>query len=137
MAINHGADVIILDDGLQNPDLLYDLTITVVDQQGDPPSPAPRAPNTALTRSRTSHVRPFSAHAQVVIYSPARAACQQGKKLLGTWKIHPGEQQKWENPLMGWTSTGDALSHQFNSVVNFESFLIISRSWMRCCGHQS
>lgn len=85
------------------------------------PSPAPRAPNTALTRSRTSHVRPFSAHAQVVIYSPARAACQQGKKLLGTWKIHPGEQRKWENPLMGWTSTGDALSHQFNSVVNFES----------------
>ena len=52
---------------------------------------------------------------------PARAACQQGKKLLGTWKIHPGEQQKWENPLMGWTSTGDALSHQFNSVVTFES----------------
>ena len=41
--------------------------------------------------------------------------------MLGTWKIHPGEQQKWENPLMGWTSTGDALSHQFNSVVNFES----------------
>ena len=33
MAINHGADVIILDDGLQNPDLSYDLTITVVDQQ--------------------------------------------------------------------------------------------------------
>ena len=58
---------------------------------------------------------------QVVIYSPARAACQQGKALLGTWKIHPGEQQKWENPLMGWTSTGDALSHQFNSVVSFES----------------
>ena len=60
-------------------------------------------------------------HSQVVIYSPARAACQQGKALLGNWKIHPGEQQKWENPLMGWTSTGDALSHQFNSVVNFES----------------
>ena len=56
-----------------------------------------------------------------MIYSPARAACQQGKALLGNWKIHPGEQQKWENPLMGWTSTGDALSHQFNSVVNFES----------------
>ena len=31
MAINHGADVLILDDGLQNPDLSYDLTITVVD----------------------------------------------------------------------------------------------------------
>ncbi len=33
MALSHGADVIILDDGLQNPDLLYDLTITVMDQK--------------------------------------------------------------------------------------------------------
>ena len=57
----------------------------------------------------------------MVIYSPARAACQQGKALIGNWKIHPGEQQKWENPLMGWTSSGDALTHQFNSTVNFES----------------
>ncbi|MDA9329723.1 tetraacyldisaccharide 4'-kinase, partial [Amylibacter sp.] len=27
MALSQGADIIILDDGLQNPDLLYDLTI--------------------------------------------------------------------------------------------------------------
>ena len=33
MALSQGADVIILDDGLQNPDLLYDLTITVVDKK--------------------------------------------------------------------------------------------------------
>lgn len=33
MALSHGADVIILDDGLQNPDLSYDLTITVIDQK--------------------------------------------------------------------------------------------------------
>jgi NADH dehydrogenase (ubiquinone) Fe-S protein 4 len=58
---------------------------------------------------------------QVVIYRPARAACQQGKALLNTWKIHPGEQQKWENPLMGWTSTGDASAHQFNSTMYFDS----------------
>ena len=58
-----------------------------------------RAPNTALTRSRTSHVLPFSAHARVVFLPRARA-CRWGKKLLGTWKIHPGEQQKWENPLI-------------------------------------
>jgi len=32
MAIENGADVIILDDGLQNPSLAYDLTITVVDR---------------------------------------------------------------------------------------------------------
>ena len=33
MALSQGADVIILDDGLQNPDLSYDLTITVIDQK--------------------------------------------------------------------------------------------------------
>ncbi|MDB4191222.1 tetraacyldisaccharide 4'-kinase [Amylibacter sp.] len=33
MALSQGADIIILDDGLQNPDLLYDLTITVVDKK--------------------------------------------------------------------------------------------------------
>lgn len=32
MALDRGADVIILDDGLQNPALEYDLTITVVDR---------------------------------------------------------------------------------------------------------
>lgn len=33
MAIQNGADVLVLDDGLQNPTLAYDLTITVVDGQ--------------------------------------------------------------------------------------------------------
>jgi tetraacyldisaccharide 4'-kinase len=32
MAIANGADVIVLDDGLQNPALAYDLTITVIDR---------------------------------------------------------------------------------------------------------
>ena len=33
MAVNLGADAIVLDDGLQNPALAYDLTITVVDRR--------------------------------------------------------------------------------------------------------
>mmetsp|Transcript_39100 Transcript_39100/g.96856 ORF Transcript_39100/g.96856 Transcript_39100/m.96856 type:complete len:194 (-) Transcript_39100:252-833(-) len=56
---------------------------------------------------------------KVVIFSPARGAATQGKAQTGGWKIDPGQQQKWENPLMGWTSTGDPLAHQFNSTLNF------------------
>ena len=40
---------------------------------------------------------------------------------LGTDFFLSALQQKWENPLTGWTSSGDALSHQFNSIVNFET----------------
>lgn len=76
-----------------------------------------------ISKPLTSSIRhpPSSILRQVVIFRPARAACQQGKALLNTWKIHPGEQQKWENPLMGWTSTGDAMAHQFNSILSFDS----------------
>ena len=74
-----------------------------------------------LQTAETSHRRHPPVLHQVVIFRPARAACQQGKALLNTWKIHPGEQQKWENPLMGWTSTGDAMAHQFNSILSFDS----------------
>ena len=85
----------------------------------DAPHRKPRLRPDRLTLPRTSAFLPR--YPQVVIYRPARAACQQGKALLNTWKIHPGEQQKWENPLMGWTSTGDASAHQFNSTMYFDS----------------
>ena len=45
---------------------------------------------------------------RVIIYSPGRTATQQGSGKLGKWKINFFvSTQKWENPLMGWTSTGD------------------------------
>ncbi|KAJ8640756.1 hypothetical protein MRB53_017450 [Persea americana] len=46
-------------------------------------------------------------HRRVVIYSPARTATQQGSGKVGKWKENFMSTQKWENPLMGWTSTGD------------------------------
>ncbi|KAF9595121.1 hypothetical protein IFM89_037221 [Coptis chinensis] len=44
---------------------------------------------------------------KVVIFSLARTASQQGSGKLGKWKINFLSTQKWQNPLMGWTSTGD------------------------------
>ncbi|XP_075510565.1 NADH dehydrogenase [ubiquinone] iron-sulfur protein 4, mitochondrial-like [Primulina tabacum] len=58
---------------------------------------------------------------KVLIFSPARTATQQGSGKLGRWKINFLSTQKWENPLMGWTSTGDPYSHVGDSALSFDS----------------
>eukprot|EP00884_Botryococcus_braunii_P023231 jgi/Botrbrau1/9592/Bobra.106_2s0015.1 len=65
---------------------------------------------------------------KVVIYAPARAASQQGlAKTLGTvatrgvWRMEFETQPKWENPLIGWTSTGDAVENVARSALRFDS----------------
>jgi len=58
---------------------------------------------------------------RVVIYSPARTATQQGSGRLGKWKINFVSTQKWENPLMGWTSTGDPYANVGDSALSFDS----------------
>ncbi|XP_039005405.1 NADH dehydrogenase [ubiquinone] iron-sulfur protein 4, mitochondrial-like [Hibiscus syriacus] len=58
---------------------------------------------------------------RVVIYSPARTATQQGSGKVGRWKINFVSTQKWENPLMGWTSTGDPYAHVGDSALGFDS----------------
>lgn len=58
---------------------------------------------------------------RVLIYSPARAASQQGSGKVGKWKINFLSTQKWENPLMGWTSTGDPYAHVGDSALCFDS----------------
>ncbi|CAL8164667.1 unnamed protein product [Prunus armeniaca] len=58
---------------------------------------------------------------RVVIYSPARTASQQGSGKVGKWKINFVSTQKWENPLMGWTSTGDPYAHVGDSTLGFDS----------------
>lgn len=58
---------------------------------------------------------------RVVIYSPARTASQQGSGKVGKWKIDFLSTQKWENPLMGWTSTGDPYAYVGDAALEFES----------------
>ncbi|CAN6721760.1 unnamed protein product [Malus baccata var. baccata] len=57
----------------------------------------------------------------VIIYSPARTASQQGSGKVGRWKINFLSTQKWENPLMGWTSTGDPYANVGEAGLSFES----------------
>lgn len=58
---------------------------------------------------------------RVVIYSPARSATQQGAGKVGKWKINFLSTQKWENPLMGWTSTGDPYANLGEAGLTFDT----------------
>ncbi|KAL7231652.1 hypothetical protein ACSBR2_009813 [Camellia fascicularis] len=58
---------------------------------------------------------------RVVILSPARTATQQGSGKVGSWKINFMSTQKWENPLMGWTSTGDPYANVGDAALSFDS----------------
>ncbi|KAF5740607.1 NADH dehydrogenase [Tripterygium wilfordii] len=58
---------------------------------------------------------------RVIIYSPARTATQQGSGKVGRWQINFLSTQKWENPLMGWTSTGDPYANVGEAALKFDS----------------
>ncbi|PON91136.1 NADH dehydrogenase ubiquinone Fe-S protein 4, mitochondrial [Trema orientale] len=58
---------------------------------------------------------------RVIIYSPARTATQQGSGKVGKWKINFLSTHKWENPLMGWTSTGDPYANVGEAALTFDS----------------
>ncbi|KGN62438.1 NADH dehydrogenase [ubiquinone] iron-sulfur protein 4, mitochondrial [Cucumis sativus] len=60
-------------------------------------------------------------HRRVIIYSPARTATQQGSGKVGKWKINFLSTHKWENPLMGWTSTGDPYANVGDAALSFDS----------------
>eukprot|EP00270_Netrium_digitus_P013117 TRINITY_DN4331_c0_g1_i2.p1 TRINITY_DN4331_c0_g1~~TRINITY_DN4331_c0_g1_i2.p1 ORF type:complete len:162 (+),score=35.17 TRINITY_DN4331_c0_g1_i2:69-554(+) len=57
---------------------------------------------------------------KVIIYQPARTASQQSAAKK-SWKIRFESTKKWENPLMGWTSTADPLSSVGESSLSFDS----------------
>lgn len=63
---------------------------------------------------------------KVGIFAPSRTPSQQGlsKTIEGpgkgpAWKIEFETMAKWENPLMGWTSTADALDQVARSALQF------------------
>mmetsp|Transcript_17600 Transcript_17600/g.35993 ORF Transcript_17600/g.35993 Transcript_17600/m.35993 type:complete len:189 (+) Transcript_17600:23-589(+) len=64
---------------------------------------------------------------KVTIYTPARSASQQGMgntvfaKGNAMWRIEFETESKWENPLMGWTSTADSLENVGRMTMAFDS----------------
>ncbi|EEC18742.1 NADH dehydrogenase, putative [Ixodes scapularis] len=55
---------------------------------------------------------------RVRIFVPARNAMQSGTNNTHAWRMEFDNRERWENPLMGWCSSGDPLS---NVNVNFSS----------------
>ncbi|KAF8765277.1 NADH dehydrogenase [ubiquinone] iron-sulfur protein 4, mitochondrial-like [Argiope bruennichi] len=47
----------------------------------------------------------------VRIFKPAKNPMQSGTYNTRKWKIEFETRERWENPLMGWASTGDPLSN--------------------------
>jgi len=48
---------------------------------------------------------------RVKIYVPAKNAMQSGSHLTHTWMIEFETRERWENSLMGWSSSADPLSN--------------------------
>ncbi|VDP27110.1 unnamed protein product [Schistosoma margrebowiei] len=55
---------------------------------------------------------------RVRIFIPAKPATQSGIHGTRLWRIEFDNRERWENPLMGWASSGDPLS---TTVVEFET----------------
>ena len=79
------------------------------------------------TKEATATSEGESPVAHCTIYTPARSASQQGMgntifaKGNGMWRIEFETESKWENPLMGWTSTADPRENVGRMTLAFDS----------------
>jgi NADH dehydrogenase (ubiquinone) Fe-S protein 4 len=55
---------------------------------------------------------------RVRIFKPAKNAMQSGTHNIKRWRMEFETRERWENPLMGWASSGDPLS---NLNIDFEN----------------
>ncbi|XP_033616793.1 NADH dehydrogenase [ubiquinone] iron-sulfur protein 4, mitochondrial isoform X1 [Fukomys damarensis] len=69
---------------------------------------------TTLTGVPEEHIKTR----KVRIFVPARNNMQSGVNNTKKWKMEFDTRERWENPLMGWASTGDPLS---NMILTFST----------------
>ncbi|TPX34312.1 hypothetical protein SmJEL517_g03013 [Synchytrium microbalum] len=69
--------------------------------------PVKVVPGEIFEADHVSGVPTEISHRTVRIFSPARTAMQQGTNKTDDWRIEFEVQDRWENPLMGWASSGD------------------------------
>merc|ERR1712071_622767 len=64
----------------------------------------------------------------VRIWKPVKNTMQSGTNNTHGWKMEFETRERWENPLMGWSSTGDPLSNVQLSFGTREKLLLIVRN---------
>jgi len=84
------------------------------EKKGNITIPDEKVDISCITGVPEEHVKPRL----VRIFTPAANAMQSGTFNTRRWRMEFDERERWENPLMGWCSTGDPLS---NTEVNFHS----------------
>ena len=66
---------------------------------------------------------------QVRIFKPAKNAMQSGTAGIKRWKVEWNTQQRWENNLMGWSSTADPLSNlQLDFATKEEAIAFVEKN---------
>lgn len=78
-------------------------------------NPPPQVPKDAAA---ISMVGSHSEGRKVKIFRNQRNAMQAGTSFTEHWQLSMGRRSSWNNPLMGWASSGDALSNQ---VMKFDT----------------
>ncbi|KAJ3054095.1 hypothetical protein HK097_002681 [Rhizophlyctis rosea] len=69
--------------------------------------PPPRGERKIFPADIASGVPPEISRRSVRIYRPAKTAMQSGTKGMNYWRLDFDIQERWENPLMGWSSSHD------------------------------
>jgi len=82
------------------------------------PKGANPPPTVARDAAATNMVGYQSADRKVKIFRNQRHAMQAGTSFSAHWQLNMGRRSSWNNPLMGWASSGDALSNQ---VMKFDT----------------
>ena len=57
---------------------------------------------------------------RVRIFIPTKNSMQSGTSNINSWRIDFDNRERWENPLMGWSSSGDPLSNM-SGMIEFNT----------------
>ncbi|CAM9126094.1 unnamed protein product [Choristocarpus tenellus] len=76
-----------------------------------PQEPSESLPENQVEIMAIDPLPPAQQGRKVVISQRSKAATTSGRYGLHTWNLDFKNQERWSNPLMGWTSTGDPMSN--------------------------